>query len=94
MTGSKLLTTKYCFAAFSFHPADTGRRQTWPTLVKCVFPCGLLDGDLCFTLADKTSAGMQVETWDGLSVDSAEVKQKLQYPSYADTDMVISFDAL
>lgn len=63
---------------------DTGRRQTWPILVKCVFRCGLLDWALCFTLADKTSAGMQVERWDGLSVDSAEVKQKLQYRSYAE----------
>lgn len=94
MKGRKLLTTKYYFSAFSFRPVDTGRRQTWPSLVKCVFPCGLLGWALCFTLADKTSAGMQVETWDALSVDSAELKQKLQYPSYADRDTVISFDAL
>lgn len=93
MTGRKLLTTKYYFAAFSFHPVDTGRRQTWPTLVKCLFPYGLLDWALCFTLADKTSAGMQAETWDGLSVDSAEVKRKLQFPSYAERDIVISFEA-
>lgn len=62
--------------------------------MKCVFLCGLLDWAICFTLADETSAGMQVDTWDGLSVDSAEVKQKLQNPSYAESDMVISFDAL
>lgn len=94
MTERKLLTRKNYFSAFSFYPVDTGRKQTWPTLVKYVFPCTLLDWALCFTLADKTSAGKQVETWDGLSVDSAEVKQKLQYLSYADRDMVISFDAL
>lgn len=95
MTGRKLLTTKYYFPAFSFHPVDTRRRQTWPTLVKCALPCGLLDWALCLTLTSvKTSAGMQVGTWDGLSVHGAEVKQKLQHPSYADRDTVISFDAL
>lgn len=63
----------YSFAAFSFHPVATGRTQTWPTSVKCAFPCGLLDRALCLTLSDKTSADMQVGAGDGLSVDSTEV---------------------
>lgn len=82
------------FAAFSFHAVAAGRSQTCPTLVKCAFPCGHLDWALCLTLTDKTSAGMQVRTGDGLSVDGTEVKLKLQYPSHADRHLMLSFDAM